>query len=363
MRWKKEFSKFTGRPQEEYKPLVQIIIATIMTMDLAQLRLRVSLDEMMDDFLLRLFIMPCFIKTMMNKKRNEQLSDESYDNKVSKPEVIRDKAEKHERVRLDEYRCIVLRTGNAEVYHIVPFSVNSKEEYRSKMAKYFTRIMGCIFHFAPGYDEETIDIDNDDPEADKAWNEISLNCQLHKWWDKGFLAFEPLGIDHEFLIEEDTFEVDDTPGAATRSGTKKKKTLTRVKLQFHWMPRRKDIGSEAPPLTTDTTSQGYEALESMLGKTYGDLDSSNPVFAHDRQDSICHHLRTGDIFYVKVETRYANHMLTAFKLQWACIKIFSIASGAEALKDVGGHPDYLDENLEWIGYPHPPAQELFLASD
>lgn len=81
------------------------------------------------------------------------------------------------------------------------------------------------------------------------------------------------------------------------------------------MPRRKDIGSEAPPLTTDTTSQGYEVLESMFGKTYSDLDSSNPVFAHDRQHSICHSLRTGNIFYVKVEIRRANYMLTAFKLQ------------------------------------------------
>jgi hypothetical protein len=314
-------------------------------------------------------------------RRKEQLSDESYENKVSKPENIRDKAEKHERARLDEYRCIVRRTGNAEVCYIVPFSVNSKEEYRSKIAKYFTRTISCMFHFAPGYDEENMDIDNDDTEAWRdplnkfttecckiftskigiSRNEISLNPQIHKWWDKGFLAFESLGIDHEFSFEEDTFEVDDIPGAATRRGTKKKKTFTRVKLQFHWMPRRKDIGSEAPPLTTDTTSQGPEALESMLGKTYGDLDSSNPVFAHDRQDSTCHHLRTGDIFYVKVETWYANHMLTAFKLQWACIKIFSIAGGAEVFKDVGDHPDYLDENLEWIGCPHPPVQELFQA--
>jgi hypothetical protein len=51
-------------------------------------------------------------------------------------------------------------------------------------------------------------------------------------------------------------------------------------------------------------------------------------------------------------------MVTAFELQWASIKIYSIAGGAEALKDVGDHPDYLDEDLEWIGCPRPSFREL-----
>ena len=96
----------------------------------------------------------------------------------------------------------------------------------------------------------------------------------------------------------------------------------------------------------------------MLGTTYGDLDPRNPVFAESRQLSLCHHLRTGDIFRVKVELRLAERMLIAFKLQWATIKIYAIAGGAESLKDVGDHPDYLDENLEWLGCPQPSLREL-----
>lgn len=156
-----------------------------------------------DDEALLALAKPTINKKAAEFRRKEQLSNESYNNKVSKPEVIRDTAEKHKRARLNKYRCIILRTGNAEVCHIVPFSVNSKEEYRSKMAEYFTRTMGCMFHFAPGYNKETMDIDNDDPEAweepldkfttkcrkiftlmtdisDKTWNEISLNRQLYK---------------------------------------------------------------------------------------------------------------------------------------------------------------------------------------
>ncbi|KAK0725667.1 hypothetical protein B0H67DRAFT_551175 [Lasiosphaeris hirsuta] len=84
--------------------------------------------------------------------------------------------------------------------------------------------------------------------SDKAWNQISLDRQLHKWWSEGFLAFEPLCIDYGFTFK------DETPP----------------------MPRRKDPGSEAPPLEISKKFQNREALSSMLGKTYGDLDPANP---------------------------------------------------------------------------------------
>lgn len=277
----------------------------------------------------------------------------SYDNENKKPEVTRDEKEKEERARLDGNRCVILRSGSPQVCHIVPFIATTKEV--SKMAKYLPPAIPCMFNNPPGY-KKTLDLNNRDPEAwidpveklelkcceifaskpgisDKAWNQISLDYQLHAWWTQGYLAFEPLGIEH-------------------------KEGLSQIKIQFHWMPRRKDYGSEAPPLTTDKTSQGREVLESMLSKTYGHFDPANPVFAPDERLSHYDQLQTGDIYYVKVETQHADHMLTAFKLRWAVSKIYSIAGGVEALKDVGDHPEYLDENLEWIGRPEPSFREL-----
>ncbi|KAK5652361.1 hypothetical protein OQA88_10553 [Cercophora sp. LCS_1] len=51
----------------------------------------------------------------------------------------------------------------------------------------------------------------------------------------------------------------------------------------------------------------------------------------------------------KVEYQYAERMLSAFRIQWAAIKILLLAGGAEPLDDVGDSPDYLDENLNWMG--------------
>src|SRR5687768_12658213 len=41
-RWKSQFSFLTGQPKELYKPLSQIIIATMMTMDLTMLGYRTT---------------------------------------------------------------------------------------------------------------------------------------------------------------------------------------------------------------------------------------------------------------------------------------------------------------------------------
>jgi len=61
-RWKAQFSVLTGHPKELYKPLPQIIIATMMTMDLTMLVDYTKHGHMIDDALKHLFVMPCFVK-------------------------------------------------------------------------------------------------------------------------------------------------------------------------------------------------------------------------------------------------------------------------------------------------------------
>lgn len=61
--------------------------------------------------------------------------------------------------------------------------------------------------------------------SDKAWNQISLDPQLHKWWSEGFFAFNPLGIGI-------------APGCTNQIPTPtvdgpKDTTYTRLNLEFH----------------------------------------------------------------------------------------------------------------------------------
>lgn len=322
------------------------------------------------------------------ERRQDTLSDSYEDKKkkkVLKPGEILDRDEdaKAERRMLDQNRCVILGTGNPEVCHIVPFSIGSNEEHRCKFRDYIGPGISCIFSETPtwvdgppdtglhsifsegaGEDDETEDdlireddemeddmISEEPPSSlfaircrkiftskigvsDKSWNEICLNRQLHNWWGRGYFAFKPLGIDGKFQV-------------TLTSPKGHSVTYTQIKLQFHWMPRQNDL---LRGISEDVSPQ---ELSSTVGKTYGDLDltdSMNPVFALDRPSSVSHHVQTGDIFYVKVEPRYAERMLAAFRIQWAAIKNLAMAGGAESLDDVGDHPDYLDKNLKWLGY-------------
>ncbi|KAK0753546.1 hypothetical protein B0T18DRAFT_397130 [Schizothecium vesticola] len=330
-------------------------------------------------------------------KRRQDKSSDSYDDKkkkVLKPGVILDRDEdaKAERRMLDQNRCVILGTGNPEVCHIVPFSIGSNEEHRRKFRDYLGPGISCIFSETPTWvdgppdtglhsifsedageddemeddliredDEMEDDIINEEPPSNlfaircrkiftskigvsnKSWNEICLNRQLHNWWGRGFFAFKPLGIDGKFQV-------------TLTSPKGHSITYTQLKLQFHWMPRQNDL---LRGISEDVSPQ---ELSSTVGKTYRDLDltdSLNPVFALDRRSSISHHVQTGDIVYVKVEPRYAERMLAAFRIQWAAIKILAMAGGAESLDDVGDHPDYLDENLNWLGDSGLTIPELF----
>ncbi|KAK3306111.1 uncharacterized protein B0T15DRAFT_218547 [Chaetomium strumarium] len=423
--WEEHFPEFTGEPRDRYKPLGQLAIATVMMMDFNTFRGLANLPAIQRDWILGswlkdLMVMPCFVKKVMTKnlsnydsflldlaegrfqeldaqlheiQRKQQSSSESYDDKkpqlspiksktsktskTSKKslkleateksdQLIRSQAEKAERAMLDNHRCVVLGTGNPEIFHIVPFSLNDNEKSRTHLNKYLA-VAATLIHYEkpelasdPEYipedaDSDSMDDGEDEPEpvhlwaihcrkffsskigvSDRSWNMISLNRQLHNWWSEGYFAFKPLGIDGKII-----------KGLNPKGVTAH---YTRVKLQFHWMPRRKDIASRATTLDISENARPQD-FSDLFNKTYGDLEANdlNPVFAQDRQSSVSHQVQTGDIFYVKVEHRYAERMLAAFRIQWATVKILSLAGGAESLDDVGDSPDYLDENLNWMG--------------
>ncbi|KAK3323824.1 hypothetical protein B0T19DRAFT_463706 [Cercophora scortea] len=374
--WKDYFPSLTGEPRDRYKPFHQIVIATVMMMDINTLRelASVSLPRIQRQYIIRRFlqdlmVMPCFVKMVITKKSlKDEAREDSNKQKVVDDLITRVRVD---RAILDNHRCIVLGTENPEICHIVPFSVNDDDKSRAQFEKYLVMAATCIYSEKPELaadpestpedtdaadmagnltdDDITVDSPStdgglDDAEielarlelwatlcrkvsssktgvSDRSWNEISLNKQLHDWWSKGYFAFKPLGIDGKIV-----------KGLGPKGDTAR---YTQVKLQFHWMPRRDDIASTATP----------------LNKTYGDPEANglNPVLSQDRESSVFHRVQTGDIFYVKVEHRYAERMLAAFRIKWAAINILSMAGGAESLDDVGDYPEYLDENLNWMG--------------
>ena len=219
------------------------------------------------------------------------------------------------RLKLDQNSCIILKTGDPDVCHIIPFSANAREDKRKLLQRCFqsslSRLLeGNLFEKEKQARElftSKVGV------SDKAWNLVSLERQLHTWWGNFYFGLECLG---------------------TISVSEKPDEIATLKLKFHWMPRR------AKPL--DPLGRTKQEFLGMFRETYGNPSSGNPVFAAARPVS-GRHIRTGDIFYVDIQTRHVHKMKLAFDIQWALIKIAAMAGGAEALELVGDEPEYLDE--------------------
>ena len=68
---------------------------------------------------------------------------------------MRNGDEKAERAKLDNYRCVILHTGDPEMCHIVPLSANSNKKNTVMLGRYFWEAMGCLFSDTPEPDHNS----------------------------------------------------------------------------------------------------------------------------------------------------------------------------------------------------------------
>jgi hypothetical protein len=142
--------------------------------------------------------------------------------------------------------------------------------------------------------------------SDMAWNMISLNTQLHRWWGMAYLGFKYQGI---------------LPGPTDEQRL--------IRVQFHWMPRRlsderdeEDIRAHLQ--STWASQQGVAAFRT----------TGRPV-------------ATGDVFDVVVAAEDAFRMRRALELQWVLIRVAALAGAADIYADAVDSDDSgsLEEGL------------------
>lgn len=226
----------------------------------------------------------------------------------------RDRREKAKRLELDEFRCIVCETDSPAVCHIVPFCVNSSKAHIGDWQEWLRLSVGFWKESSSSIDGGLLkrSFTSSEPgTSDKQWNMVCLNHQLHTWWGQARWGFKCLGTTDE--------------GPARKAGHAK------LKLQFHWMPRR-----------------ATDRKVATLGLTLADFKSAFDGNWGDpkRKPLVCltypgtgRLIETGDIFYVQVPTSDLPKMELAFQIQWAVLKIAAIAGGAEALEYLPDRPE------------------------
>lgn len=252
-----------------------------------------------------------------NPKRSD--SDDSFESDPTQFDANgiarRSAAQAQKRRDMDKNMCIVLKTADPEVCHIVPHSANKTEERRSKVESYIHYT--DVLLFADDYEhqkEQAKRLFARSPGcSDRKWNMVCLNRMLHKWWGDFRFGLKFLG----------------TAPSSAGSG------MVSLKVQWHWMPRR--AGDPTSPLPRTA-----EAFIDAFRSDYGDPTAAPPLYAAARPDTLrC--IRTGDVFHVPTQAAQADKTILALKIQWALIAMAAIAGGAEALDLVYDEPpDYFE---------------------
>lgn len=253
----------------------------------------------------------------------DDLDYQSDSSKIKAGIAERSRKEKNKRLAMDNFQCIVCETDSPAVCHIVPFCVNHKEKDLEDWS--FWLLWSAVFLGEPSkpvHDEllhqsfagKTPGV------SDRQWNMISLNPQLHTWWGQARWGFKSLG--------------------PTTEGPHPDPGHTKLKLQFHWMPRR--ATNRAISTLGLTLAEFQSAFDGHWGEPY-------------RKPLVCmtypgsgRFIETGDIFYVVVPTRDCPKMELAFQIQWAVLKMAAMAGGAEALDYLPDRPEHTENGWLYV---------------
>ncbi|KXX83113.1 Sulfate adenylyltransferase subunit 2 [Madurella mycetomatis] len=305
--WQNHFTELTDKPDSEWKPFNNLQIAALMVVDIKTLEAGIVFPRQMMEAVCNIPYLTKLFFAKLQSKGNFQ-SDEA------KPDIeeiaVPNMKQAKKRLQFDEDRCIIFKTADPKVCHIVPFSANNTESNRKDFCGRLAATDCLLFNTDEGgqackYFASTIGI------SDKKWNMISLHRQLSKWWGNFYFGLKHLGVTH---------------------AVGKPAEITTLKLQFHWMPTYLQHRNPLP--------RNPEDFIAAFTHTNGSHSTLGPMIAASMPAS-GRPLQTGDIFYVDIETRDADKMIMAFHIQWVLTQIAAMAGGVEALELLEDEPDYV----------------------
>ena len=239
--------------------------------------------------------------TIQSRKRSKADGDIKYIPRAAGPtgQLNPEEKEKSARWELDGGRCVITDIANPDVCHILPLATCARQEIQAQFKLYFDQSSMLL------WDDEDDETDNLNAwfitglgVSDKAWNMISLNTQLHRWWGKAYFGFRCQGI---------------LPGPTDKQQL--------IRLQFHWLPGA--LSNE----------RNKEDLRTHLSHTWGPQQGV-AAFRVTGQP-----ITTGDVFDVVVAAEDALKMKAAFDLQWALIRVAALVGAANVYADAADSDD------------------------
>ncbi|EPE07861.1 hypothetical protein F503_00583 [Ophiostoma piceae UAMH 11346] len=237
----------------------------------------------------------------------------------------------------DGRRCIFMHTAQPEACHIFPFAATATQMGVNRLSDIPSLLDGIL-----GTRDQAAGLLFGVGLSDHAWNMVSLERQLHKWWALGYWGMKCLGV----LPVRGNGDGDGDGAAAPAD----------ITLQFHWLPRQ--LASATGQPTTASRGQSWaeptgiasgeaaalwtEWTEELLQHASGPYSGAGagagagePVIAAAIPAS-SRALLTGATATIRMPLQDAIKMKAMIDLQWACLSIASMSGAA-------GAPDFLRE--------------------
>ncbi|KAF5529363.1 hypothetical protein FPHYL_14226, partial [Fusarium phyllophilum] len=143
----------------------------------------------------------------------DQREKEDSEAKYPKKKVYRNKKEKEKCKERDSDMCVMMKTADPDVCHILPFTFNDTLDNAKKTENVFYGVASIMGQeFFERLRGQAADMSNLGA-TDRAWNMICLNPQLHRWWSKAYFGLQCLGIEHD------------------------EHNMATLTIQFRWMPK------------------------------------------------------------------------------------------------------------------------------
>ncbi|KAH7210699.1 uncharacterized protein BKA55DRAFT_546778 [Fusarium redolens] len=214
----------------------------------------------------------------------------------------------------DGNACVFLRTSNPEVAHIIPVSWNLTDPQIRKTDSLLFAMQTLMAEKNREEDWASTNsrllADATNPgSSDHPWNAICMNHQLHFWFDRGLIGLKFLGNQPI---------TDDPP-------------MSQVDIQFNWMMR--DDRKRARDMHIGGENDSFMDMVTTV-RTF--QDKNNPAPQLPSQDGIVAALHakngvplvSGRCIKMEVPTGDVSKLQTVLDLQWACVKIATMAGSA-----------------------------------
>ncbi|KAL2692104.1 hypothetical protein Neosp_002509 [[Neocosmospora] mangrovei] len=273
--------------------------------------------------------LPSSKKSKRSSKTRQKRDDPDAENLPK--EEGRDKDERDKCFQRDGKACVLMKTVDPHVCHIIPFSWNNKELNIRNTALVFQHSVAFL---GPDWKKkyETYLRNSGCPgSSDKAWNMICLNLQLHHWWGKARFGLKCLGC---------------------RTTTKDESVVT---LQFNWMPQ------SAMKPTDQMTLQGRDndfdrmvksARDFYEGGSFPSPEEFGTIAALSASSASAAPILSGDLVEVKMLSSETHLFKAMIEFQWAMIVVAAFSGAGEPellLGDDDSDSDQPDlRTMKWV---------------